>query len=206
MGAVTPLGVLLPSPPPRGRGAGGEGVSPSQGLAPSPLTPLPRSGGEGDQDPLLHPRQIDRDFFLRPRDSAHYSRSIGPSTRTSVRGHNHPFRRCFMSQCSRPVPVGILVSVSGPPRRRRTSIDKLPSIRKEVNLPLRVGIGVGVALTVLVALTSLVAYGVNRRAPVHVVAQVRNDAVVRNALAPVETPVAIAAVEPAAPPPAPRFV
>jgi hypothetical protein len=112
-----------------------------------------------------------------------------------------------MSQCPRPVPVGILVSVSGPPRRRRASIDKFPSIRKEVNLPLRAGIGVGVALSVLVALTSLVAYGVNRRAPVHVVAQVRNDAVVTKAPAPapVAMPVEIAEVEPSAPPPAPRF-
>jgi len=107
-----------------------------------------------------------------------------------------------MSQCSRTIPVGILVSVSGPPRRRRTSIDKLPSIRKEVNLPLRVGIGVGVALTVVVALTSLVAYGVNRRAPAIAVAPVRNDVAVTKPIAPVEAPAAIAEIEPAAPPPA----
>jgi len=121
-----------------------------------------------------------------------------------------------MSQRLRPIPVGILVSVSGPPRRRRTSMGKLPSIRKEVNLPLRVGIGVSVAMTVLVALTALVAYGINRRAPANVVAQ-RHDAVITMPMiVPVEAPVVIAdvepvavepvAVEPAAPPPAPRFV
>lgn len=110
-----------------------------------------------------------------------------------------------MSQCSRPIPVGILVSVSGPPRKRRVSIDKMPSIRKDVNLPLRVGIGVGVALTVLVTLTSLAAYGSNRRAPGPAAAPIPAVAVAKLMIAPVEEPVALADVEPPAPPQAPRF-
>jgi hypothetical protein len=52
-----------------------------------------------------------------------------------------------MSHRPRSIPVGILVSVSDSPRRRRRfkSLEEYPSIKKEVNLPLRIGVGVLVA-------------------------------------------------------------
>jgi hypothetical protein len=65
-----------------------------------------------------------------------------------------------MSKRPRSIPVGILVSVSESCRRKRRfrSLDDYPPIKKEVNLPLRIGLGAGgavLALLVIVGITLL---------------------------------------------------
>lgn len=62
-----------------------------------------------------------------------------------------------MSKRPRSIPVGILVSVGASRRRKRRfrSLDDDPPIKKEVNLPLRIGLGVGGAVLAMLIVTGI---------------------------------------------------
>jgi hypothetical protein len=71
-----------------------------------------------------------------------------------------------MSKRPRSIPVGILVSVGASRRRKRRfrSLDDDPPIKKEVNLPLRIGLGVGgFAVLALLVIVSIAWYGARQR-------------------------------------------
>ena len=71
-----------------------------------------------------------------------------------------------MSQSSRPVPVGILVSVSGPSRRRKMrSLADYPPIKKEVSLPLYIGVNAALALGIVLVIGVVYAVETVRAAP-----------------------------------------
>jgi len=76
-----------------------------------------------------------------------------------------------MSQCPRPIPVGLLVSVSGPRRRRKfRALADFPPIKKEVSRPLRVGLVAVALLSALILGAS--AYSVLADGPTPVIAAV----------------------------------
>lgn len=76
-----------------------------------------------------------------------------------------------MSHRPHPIPVGILVSVSGPRRRRKfRALADFPPIKKEVSLPLRVGLGAVAVLSVLIL--GVCTYSVLAEGPATVIAAV----------------------------------